>query len=165
MQHRQLIARPITQKAAFAWIAQTHSHLKPPRGWLFGVSIEHEGRLCCVSVLGRPSARNLQNGRTAGVTRVAADHTPHASSKALAAVTRAAIALGYTRLVSYIREDEEGTTYKAAGWWPTAVTEGGEWARQMRLRGPAEQPCPKVRWEYGPEAAPRIELPAARAAA
>lgn len=136
-----------------------HSHLSEPRGWLTGVSVVHGEELHCVAVLGRPNARNLQkNGYTAEVTRVAADHTLHAASKALAAITRAGLSLGYTRLVSYTLIHEAGTTYKACGWWPTGFTTGGEWSRPSRAREAAKQSCPKVRWEYGPDALPAIEL-------
>lgn len=161
-QRRELVVRPIAQRAAFAWVGREHKHLPPPAGWLFGVAVEADGVLCHVAVLGRPTARNLQNGRTAEVTRAASPktHAPveHAASKALAALTRAALSLGYTRLVSYTRADEKGTTYRAAGWRPTAITDGGEWSRLSRSRKAAEQPCRKVRWEYGPDAAPGIEI-------
>lgn len=158
----RLRVRPITQSAAFAWLGREHKHLPPPAGWLFGVAVESDGALCHVVVLGRPTARALQNGLTAEVTRAASPKThaptPHAASKGLAAITRAALALGYTRLVSYTRSDEKGTTYRAAGWWPTAITDGGEWSRPSRSRKAAVQPCRKVRWEYGPAAAPAIDV-------
>ena len=158
----RLRVRPITRSAAFAWVGREHKHLPPPAGWLFGVAVESDGALCHVVVLGRPTARALQNGLTAEVTRAASPKThaptPHAASKGLAAITRAALALGYTRLVSYVSADEQGTTYRAAGWWPTAITDGGEWSRPSRSRKAAVQPCRKVRWEYGPEAAPAIDV-------
>lgn len=156
----QLVCRPIQWRAAKAWM-RNHKHLPPPRGWLFGVSVYAGDALACVAMLGRPNARELNNGLTAEVTRVAtAKHDPveHAAGKALAAITRAALSLGHTRLVSYTRADEKGTTYRAAGWRPTAITDGGEWSVPSRARRPAEQPCRKVRWEYGPEAAPAIDV-------
>lgn len=135
MSAARLVCRPITQRAAFAWVGREHKHLPPPAG---------------------------QNGLTAEVSRAASPKThepvPHAASKALAAITRAALALGYTRLVSYTREDEKGTTYRAAGWRPTAIVDGGEWSRPSRSRKAAVQPCRKVRWEYGPDAAPGIDV-------
>jgi len=158
----QLRCRPIARAEAAAWLRTHHRHLPPPVGWLFGVAVERSGDLVHVAVLGRPTARALQDGRTAEVTRCAsprgAPTTPHAASMALAALTRAATALGYTRVVSYTRADERGTTYRAAGWRPTAVTSGGEWSRPSRRRGPAAQPIRKVRWETGPAAAPAIAL-------
>lgn len=75
---RPLVVRPITQRAAFAWVGRERKHLPPPAGWLFGVAVESNGTLCHVVVLGRPEARALQNGRTAEVTRAASpkSHAP-----------------------------------------------------------------------------------------
>ncbi len=122
-----------------------------------GVAVHDSGRLCCVAVLERP-ARMLQDGVTACVSRVASDRTRHAASMALAAITRAALALGYTRLVSYTLAGQKGAMYRGAGWWITGVSKGGEWARPSRGRAPAEQPGFKIRWEHGPAALPYDEL-------
>jgi hypothetical protein len=159
-----LAVRPITQRVARAWIAAHHSHLPPPVGWLMGVAVHERGRLCCLAVLERP-ARLLQDGTTACVSRVCSDRTPHAASMALAAVTRAALALGYRRLVSYMLAGQRGTSYRAAGWRITGVTLGGEWSRPSRVRGAARQPGFKIRWETGPAALPWDELAEAYAAA
>jgi hypothetical protein len=76
---------------------------------------------------------------------------------ALAAVSRAALALGYRRLVSYLLLGERGTSYRAAGWFPTALSAGGVWDRPSRPSGVREtaQSGTKVRWESGPDAASR----------
>lgn len=146
-----LALAPITQREAFAWVRAVHSHLPtPPPGALTCVQVLDGERRCCVAVLGRPSARKLQDGLTAEITRVASDRTPHAASKAIAALTRAAVALGYTRVVSYTLADEAGTSYRAAGWTPVAESGGGEWSRPSRARGAAVQAGPKTRWEYQP---------------
>lgn len=147
-----LTTRPIGRDAAFAWIREHHSHFpRPPAGWLFGVAVLDGERLCCVACFGRP-ARLLQNGTTGEITRVASDRTPHSSSKAIAAVSRAALALGYRRLISYTLEGEAGTSYRAAGWWSTGITRGGEWDRASRRRASAQDAGPKRRWEFGPDA-------------
>ena len=142
-----LTLRPISFRAACAFIKREHSHLSPPQGWLCGVAVYDGDRLCCVATMGRPSARKLDDGITCEITRVASDRTPHCASKAIAALTRAAFALGYTKVVSYTRADEEGTCYMAAGWTAVATSKGGEWTRPSRERKSAEQPCLKVRWE------------------
>lgn len=71
----------------------------------------------------------------------------------LAAITRAALALGYTRVVSYTGEHEAGTTYRACGWHRVALTDGGEWDCPSRARQPSLWPVRKWRWETGPDAA------------
>ena len=142
-----LTVKPVTFAFAKGWIAETHSHLSPPQGWLFGVSILDGERVCCVATLGRPTARGLQDGFTAEITRVASDRTKNASSMAIAALTRAAFALGFTRVVSYIRSDEKGTSYLACGFKPAATVKGREWSCPSRERRLAEQPVDKVRME------------------
>jgi len=145
---------PMTVKRASAWVDVHHSHHKAPRGGLFAVGVAEGKRLCCIALAGRPVARLLDTGATIEITRSASDRTPHAASKAIAAITRGALSLGYRRLVSYTLLGEAGTCYRAAGWHVTGLSQGGEWDRAGRGRGAAAQPGAKVRWEYGPDALP-----------
>jgi len=155
---------PIDLAPARAWIQREHSHLDAPTGGKCAVAVEVlDGggwRLCCVALLGRPVSRELQAQGCAEVLRVASDRTPHAASKALAAITRAGLALGYTRIVSSTLLGEAGTMYAAAGWRAVACRllergpEVAEWGREGRVREPAAQPGAKVRWETGPDALP-----------
>lgn len=53
------------------------------------------------------------------------------------------------RMISY--QDTEvhtGTIYRAAGWLPTARSDGGGWQRPSRRRNAAQSLSPKIRWEY-----------------
>lgn len=75
----------------------------------------------------------------------------------LAAATRAALALGYRRIVSYTILGESGTSYLAAGWHITGLTgnpsgSGEGW--HSRPGRTVIQPSVKVRWETGPDAPP-----------
>lgn len=144
---------PITLKAARIHVQRHHSHLDRPQGGLCAVGVADMGRLCCVAILSVPRARML-NGHAAEVIRVASDGTRHAASMCLGAITRAGLALGYTRLVSSTLLGEPGTIYRACGWRPVAIGSGGEWARAERQRDMAMQPGKKVRWEVGPTALP-----------
>lgn len=140
------------------WVERHHSHHHAPRGGILAVAVHRGDVRVCVAVAGRPVARLLDDGRTAEVTRVASlggDEARHAASMALGALGRALRAVGYDRLVSYTLLGECGTSYRAAGWWPTAITKGGEWAREDRPRDDAAQPGRKVRWETGARAAAR----------
>jgi hypothetical protein len=157
---------PIDISRARAWIQREHSHLDAPIGGKCAVAVEVlDGggwRMCCVALLGRPVSRELQTQGCAEVLRVASDRTPHAASKALAAITRAGLALGYRRLVSSTLLGEAGTSYTAAGWHPVHVElRSRDWERSDgRSSGPAMQPGAKVRWESGPDALasdPRVE--------
>jgi hypothetical protein len=145
---------PLTLGEARRFADANHSHLDRPQGGIVSVGVEADGNLVCVAILGRPTAR-LLGGAAAEVTRVASDgSTPHAGSKALAAITRAAFCLGWRRLVSYTLLGEAGTIYRACGWHPVALGRGGEHDRQGRARQPAQQPGRKVRWETGADSLP-----------
>jgi len=148
---------PTTLRAANAYVAEHHRHHGPVRGCVFCVACFDEDRRCGVAIVGRPVARGLQDGQTLELTRVCTDGTPHAASKLIAACTRAAFAVGCTRVVSYILEHESGTSYRAAGWEPVAASAGGAWDRPSRPRvepmrdllglAPKHPETAKVRWE------------------
>lgn len=147
-----LTVAPIVLDDARRWIHQHHSHLDPPMRVIMATSIEDNGRRCCVAVAEWPKARAF-NGRAAEISRVASDGTKHAASKAIAALSRGLIAVGWRRLVSSTLLGEAGTSYRAAGWWPVNIGEPHEqWTRGCRPRGDAQQPGAKVRWEFGPDA-------------
>jgi hypothetical protein len=146
---------PITLKRALRWCDAVHAHLEPPPGALVAVAVQDDTqRIVCVSILEVPSARMLgAQGVIAEISRVASDaSTPNASGMATAALVRAAIALGYTRIVTYTMVGERGTTYRATGWRAVAISRGGHWDRDARPRDAATQPGAKVRWEIGPDA-------------
>jgi hypothetical protein len=89
----------------------------------------------------------LDDGRTIEVLRLCTDGTPNACSMLYAAARRAALAMGYGRIVTYILETESGTSLKAAGWRKAATTKGGEWTCPSRPRKKAERPEHKTRYE------------------
>lgn len=92
---------------------------------------------------------------------VDAKHRGSEASFVLAAVERAASALGYDRVVSSTLLGEAGAGYRAAGWRPVAVGLGGQWDREGRPREDAEQDGVKIRWETGPGAAEPVSHPEA----
>lgn len=69
-----------------------------------------------VALVGRPVARLLDDGVTLEVNRVATDGCPNACSALYGAARRVARELGYSKLVTYIRQDEPGISLKASGW-------------------------------------------------
>lgn len=153
--HR-LTLRPATLREANAFVAAHHRHHGPARGCVSCVGCLDGARLCGVAIVGRPVARGLQDGRTLELTRVCTDATPHAASKLIAAATRAAFAIGCTRVVSYMLASEQGTSYRAAGWEPAAEVPGRRWDCPSRRRDPMRTQLGllpkhpesnKVRWE------------------
>lgn len=170
---RHCVLVPVSQKAANAWVNQTHRHLSAPRGDLFRVGLEVRSEFVAVGIAGRP-CRALQDGRTAELTRVAsiAASDVNACSVLYGALRRAGIALGYKRFVTYTLPSEPGTSLKAAGFDDDGLTDGGEWDRPSRRRRATEQSSQKRRWIYpgrwsglwthaqGPHSAPTSSRPA-----
>lgn len=85
------------------------------------VGVACGGELVGVAIVGRPVARALQDGKTAEVSRVCTSGEPNACSKLLSACRRVAVALGYSRLITYTLVSELGTSLRAAGWREVAA--------------------------------------------
>lgn len=137
----------MTIAKAKAYVAKHHRHHRPPQGGLFAVGVESDGTVCGVAIVGRPVARMLDDGRTAEVTRLCTDGTRNACSFLYAACWRAARALGYRRIVTYILASESGGSLKASGWVEKHRTDGGSWTSPSRPRIDKHPTCPKIRFE------------------
>jgi len=102
-----------------------------------------------VAIAGRPVSRLLDDGATVEVTRVCTTGEPNACSMLYGALCRAAAALGYSRVVTYMLAEEPGTSVRAAGFAFAARVEPAEsWSRPSRKRADAGgRPAgAKVRW-------------------
>jgi len=138
---------PITLKAARAFVGEHHRHHRPPAGGLFALAATKAGHLVGVAIVGRPSARHAQDGRTAEVTRLCTDGTPNACSLLYGWARRAAQVLGYPRLLTYTLPDEGGASLRASGWKLVGRTRGGRWTRRARSRADDHPLDEKDRWE------------------
>lgn len=108
---------PIDLDTAKGFVFDHHRHHGPPVGWKWGVGVANDDdQLVGVAVIGRPSARHLDDGLTVEVTRSATDGTPNANSMLYGAAVRAALALGYQRVITYTQAGESGSSLRAAGW-------------------------------------------------
>ncbi|MFE9391659.1 XF1762 family protein [Streptomyces sp. NPDC006784] len=141
---------PVRFRQAQAFCAMWHRHHPAPRGMVFAVGVaDQHGVLRGVVVVGRPVARHLDNGQTLEVTRTVTDGTVNANSMLYGAATRAAWALGYTRLITYTQAGENGASLRAAGWRVLAkrpATPG--WDRPSRPREPrGTEHMPRTLWE------------------
>lgn len=133
---------------ACAFVAQHHRHHKPPVGHKFSLAVADEGdTVRAVCMVGRPVSRHLDNGMTLELTRLASDGCPNACSCLYGAAWRAAKALGYGRLITYILNDEPGTTLKAAGWKCLGERGGGSWSVPSRPRVDKHPLQKKLIWE------------------
>lgn len=144
----KLFRVPLPLREANAFVEQHHRHHGPVQGFRFAIgAADGQGAIHGVAIVGRPLARNLDNGMTAELTRLASDGTPNVCSFLYAACRNAALALGYTRLVTYILESEPGTSLKAAGWVLAGKAGGGSWSRDYRPRVDTHPTQGKMRWE------------------
>jgi hypothetical protein len=141
-------ARPLTVKQANELIATLHRHHKPVVGHRFTIGAEVEGRIVGAAVVGRPVARMVEQYTVAEVTRLVTDGTKNACSFLYAACARAAEAMGFDYIQTYILTTEPGTSLRAAGWVLAATTAGGDWNHAARKGRRTDQPMgEKQRWE------------------
>lgn len=138
---------PITQKEAKEFVRRHHRHHKPPLGSVFQIACVADGVVVGVAIVGRPVARMLQDGRTLEVIRLCTNGTKNACSKLYSAAWRAAQALGYKKLITYILESETGASLKAANWKCVGKCGGGTWNREKRPRVDTHPTQRKVRYE------------------
>jgi hypothetical protein len=119
---------------ANAFVAALHRHHKPVIGHLFSIGAALDDKIVGVAIVGRPVARMRDDGRTAEVTRLCTDGTRNACSFLYGAAARAAFALGFKRIGTYILASEPGTSLMGAGWRLIGEAGGGSWSRQDRPR-------------------------------
>lgn len=145
---------PISISDACEFVRRVHRHHKPPQGAKFAIAIEEAGQVCGVSIVGRPVSRHLDDGWTAEVTRLATDGRKNACSMLYSASWRAARAMGYRRMVTYILQSETGTSLIAAGWKLISECGGGSWSRTSRPRIDKAPLQNKIRFEVKQEREP-----------
>jgi hypothetical protein len=105
------------------------------------------GTLYGVVTVGRPVARENQNGWTLEATRLTVDTMPNACSMLYAAAWRAARALGWRRLITYTLKTEPGTSLRAAGWKVIGEVKGRSWSTPSRPRIDKHPTLDKICWE------------------
>lgn len=110
-------------------IQRWHRHHKPVVGHRFSLGVIDElGIIHGGAVVGRPVARMAGDPRdVAEVTRLVADGEKNVCSMLYQACARAAQAIGFKRIQTYILESEAGTSLKAAGWMDEGEAGGGQW--------------------------------------
>lgn len=128
---------------ANAFVAEHHRHHKPVVGHLFSLGASakdgvidgtQSSVIVGIAIVGRPVARMRDDGATAEVTRLCTDGTKDACSFLYGASARAAFALGFKRIGTYILATEPGTSLMAAGWRLIGEAGGGSWSRADRPR-------------------------------
>lgn len=146
----RLVAEPVTQAEARAFIAAHHRHHRPSIGSVFQVGIARGEQLVGVAMVGRPVARALDDGYTLEVTRLCTLDAPearHAASKLYAMCWRIAREMGYRRLLTYTLADETGVSLVSAGWRVVHQVKGRSWDTPSRRRIDKHPTVNKTLWE------------------
>jgi hypothetical protein len=148
---------PLTLAEARRYVAEHHRHNEPPVGHRFSIGLRDGDALVGVVIAGHPGARRLDDGRTLELVRLTTEGARNACSRLYGAACRAAFAMGYRRVITYTLESEPGSSLRASGFVPVAITEPHEgWKHtagprshdRPRLWEPARMPTEaKVRWE------------------
>ena len=123
---------PISLKEANAFVEQYHRHHKPVVGHKFSIGCSEGEKIVGVAIVGRPVSRYLDDGWVLEVNRLCTDGTRNACSMLYAAAWRAARAMGYKKVITYILESEPGTSLKAAGWKCVGQAGGERWTGKRR---------------------------------
>ena len=118
---------PVSLAQANDFVLNNHRHHKPVVGHKFSIGCASDGRLAGVAIVGRPVSRYLDNGSTLEVNRLCTDGTKNACSFLYAAAWRAAKAMGYKKLVTYILDTENGASLRAAGFRCAGLAGGKRW--------------------------------------
>jgi hypothetical protein len=125
---------PINLDEANAFVSVHHRHHSPVPGAKFCIAAAKDGEVVGVAIVGRPVARNSDNGLTLEVNRCCTDGTRNACSALYGAAWRAAKALGYQRLITYTLPEEGGASLRASGWTLLGLRGGGNWNVPSRPR-------------------------------
>jgi hypothetical protein len=143
-------AIPLDFATACAFVARLHRHHRPPVGHKFSIGAQVGNELVGVVIVGRPVSRVRDDGWTLEVSRLCTDGTPNACSFLYGRAAKAAFALGYGRIGTYILKSEPGISLRAAGWKLLGDAGGGSWSTPSRLREDRHPIQPKLLFEAAP---------------
>lgn len=121
------------------FVAEHHRHHKPVQGHRYSIGLVNHDQLIGVAIVGRPVARNAPQ-TFVEVTRLCTDGTPNACSMLYSAAARAAKALGYEGIQTYILDSETGISLKASGWQQSHTTKGRQWKHADGKKRRNDQP-------------------------
>jgi hypothetical protein len=154
----RLTLAPCSIQDAKAFVAQYHRHHKPPPSGLFAVACTDGETVVGVAIVGRPVARMSDDGWTAEVTRLCVlPGNKNACSMLYGAAWRAARALGWQKLITYVLPEEGGASLRASGWKCLGEAGGGSWSRKERPR--VDKHPTQVKMKYAVGLAPRPSDP------
>lgn len=143
----RLRATPLNLAEANAFIARHHRHHQPVRFHLFSVGCLDDGGLRGVAIVMRPVNQHREVfGYMAEVCRLATDGTKNTCSFLLSRCARIAFEMGYMGIQTYTRDDEGGSSLRAAGWTFADITAPRSWCTSRRQRRDKTELVPRKRW-------------------
>jgi hypothetical protein len=143
----RLRLKPLTRTQVNDLIRNWHRHHKPVPGYRFAIGARVGNELVGAIVVGRPVAQETEQYDIAEATRCVTNGHKNACSFLYSAAARAAEAMGFERIQTFILESESGVSLKAAGWTFDGISQGGDWNRPSRGGRRTDQPqCSKQRW-------------------
>lgn len=139
---------PLKFDEANELVRRWHRHHQPPNTFRFAIGVfDSDGAPHGAVIVGPPVARLAGHPRAvAEVTRLVTDGTKNACSMLYAASARAAQAMGFERIQTYILDSEPGTSLRASGWTDEGIAGGGDWFRESRNSQTTKEPSLKHRW-------------------
>lgn len=130
----KLRAVPLSLAEANEFVARHHRHHKRVTGHKFSIGAALHDAIVGVCIVGRPVSRHRDDGMTLEVTRLCTSGERNACSFLYGCAARAAFALGYSRIGTYILKTEVGASVRAAGWKLIGETPGRSWSVPSRPR-------------------------------
>lgn len=129
----ELYVKHIELKEANQYVEDNHRHHRKVAGHKFSLGVYQGDELHGVVIVGRPLSRYLDDGDTLEVLRLCTDGTYNACSILYARSARIAKEMGYKKIITYILDEELGTSLKASGWIMEADNVGGgDWTNCSR---------------------------------
>jgi hypothetical protein len=110
---QRLSAIPMDLEGANEFVVRHHRHHGEVVGHKFSIGASFGDVLVGVVIVGRPVSRRRDDGLTLEVTRLCTDGTQGTCSFLYGHAARAAFALGFRRIGTYIRKDEPGRPRRA----------------------------------------------------
>jgi len=138
---------PIDLSEANLFVERNHRHHRAVVGHKFSIGLSNGEEIVGVVIVGRPVSRHLDTGMTLEVTRLCTDGTSNSCSMLYGAAWRAAKALGYKKLITYILSSESGGSLVASGWRCLGEAGGGSWNAKSRPRVDKHPLQRKLKWE------------------
>ena len=143
----QLRVIPLTIAEANRFVELCHRHHPPVVSAKITIGAMKGDNLVGVLIAGRPVARKTCQVSTLEVTRLATDGTKNACSILYGAAARAAKALGYSKIQTFILDIESGASLRASGWMLDGISPGKAWKRtDGEARGNLHPIMPKIRY-------------------